>query len=110
MSNSIDHPSHYADGRKYEPIAVIEDWELNFHLGNALKYIARAGRKKDMVEDLKKAMWYIKREISRCEEGIPMNRWPVDYDQILEDSAHYSSQTGEEYLREYGNGYDDPLR
>jgi hypothetical protein len=109
MSDAINHPQHYADGRKFEPIDVIEDWKLNFHLGNALKYISRAGRKQDVVEDLKKAAWYIQREISRCEEGIPMTQWPLNYDQVLEDAAFYSSQTGQEYLREYGNGYDDPL-
>lgn len=61
---AIDHPSHYAEGRKYEPIDVIEDWQLGFCLGNALKYISRAGRKTDDIEDLKKAIWYIDRHIS----------------------------------------------
>lgn len=63
--NAVDHPSHYAEGRKYEPIDVIEDWELGFCLGNAVKYISRAGRKNDAVEDLKKARWYLDREIER---------------------------------------------
>ena len=67
----IDHPSHYAEGRKYEPIDVIEDWELGFCLGNAVKYISRAGRKDPSthVEDLKKAIWYIEREIRKVEEN-----------------------------------------
>ena len=52
--DNVNHPSHYAEGRKYEPIDVIEDWELDFCLGNAVKYISRAGRKSDELEDLKK--------------------------------------------------------
>lgn len=63
--NAVDHPSHYAEGRRYEPIDVIEDWELGFCLGNAVKYISRAGRKNDALEDLKKARWYLDREIER---------------------------------------------
>lgn len=65
MSN-VNHPSHYNQGR-YEVIDVIEDWNLGFSLGNAVKYIARAGHKdKDRtIEDLEKAIWYISREINR---------------------------------------------
>lgn len=67
---TINHPSHYAEGRKYEPIDVIEDWELGFCLGNAVKYISRAGRKNPdaYIEDLKKAIWYIEREIRKVEK------------------------------------------
>ena len=61
----VDHPAHYTEGRRFEPIDVIEDWELGFHLGNALKYISRAGRKGDAREDLEKAVWYLNREIAR---------------------------------------------
>ena len=63
----VNRPSHYAEGRKYEPIAVIEDWSLGYHLGNALKYISRAGRKQNTIEDLRKAVWYVNREIDRLE-------------------------------------------
>lgn len=59
----VHHPSHYTDGRKYEPKDVIHDWKLSWNLGNAVKYIARAGRKGDAVEDLQKAIEYIKYEI-----------------------------------------------
>ena len=62
MSN-VDHPSHYAEGRRYEPVDVIADWELDFCLGSAVKYLARAGRKNDIVEDLEKAVWYINYKI-----------------------------------------------
>jgi transcriptional regulator with XRE-family HTH domain len=62
----VNHPSHYNMG-KYEAIDVIEDWELGFNLGNTIKYISRAGHKDSIVQDLKKAMWYLQREIDRIE-------------------------------------------
>ena len=62
----VNHPRHYNMG-KYEAIDVIEDWQLNFNLGNTVKYISRAGHKDDIVQDLKKALWYLEREIKRIE-------------------------------------------
>lgn len=56
----INHPSHYTRGR----IEVIEDQQLPYHLGNVIKYIARAGHKGDKLEDLKKARWYLDRYIN----------------------------------------------
>lgn len=67
MSDNVKHPSHYVEGRKFEPKDVIRDWGLNFNLGNAVKYLARAGRKADTVEDLKKAQQYIQFEIDAIE-------------------------------------------
>lgn len=64
----ISNPSHYVEGRKIEPIWVIEDWNLNHHLACALKYISRAGRKHDEVKDLNKAIWYLQRRIKLLEE------------------------------------------
>ena len=66
--DSVNHPSHYASG-KIEVIDFIEDKELGFHLGNAIKYISRAGKKDPdkTIEDLKKAVWYINRQISLLE-------------------------------------------
>ena len=72
MSDNVDHPSHYCDGRKYEPVEVILDWELDFLLGNALKYISRTGRKgseEDAIEDLEKAVWYIRKRIDVLRAG-----------------------------------------
>lgn len=68
MSDSINHPSHYNSG-KFEAIDVIEDWNLGFNLGNTVKYISRAGKKDatKTVEDLRKAAWYLQREISKLE-------------------------------------------
>ena len=65
----VNRPRHYCEGRRHEPIDVIEDWGLDFHLGNAVKYISRAGHKGDAVEDLEKAVWYIQREIDRLKRS-----------------------------------------
>lgn len=64
MSEEVDHPDHYNQG-KFEVIDVIEDWKLGFHLGNAVKYIARAKHKEDEKTDLEKAIWYIERHIEK---------------------------------------------
>lgn len=63
--DSVNKPSHYTDG-KIEVIEFIEDKNLGFHLGNAIKYISRAGKKDPSKEkeDLQKAIWYINRHIS----------------------------------------------
>lgn len=64
----VNHPSHYTSGN-IETIDFIEDKGLGFHLGNAVKYITRAGKKDPTktVEDLEKAVWYLTREIERLE-------------------------------------------
>lgn len=64
MSNEkINHPQHYGGDTVYETIKVIEAWQLDFHLGNAVKYISRAGKKGDAKEDLAKAIWYLQRKL-----------------------------------------------
>ena len=63
----INHPSHYNVG--IETIDYIESWEMNFNIGNVIKYATRAGFKEDQLEDLKKARWYIDREIQRLSKG-----------------------------------------
>lgn len=62
----VNHPSHYTDG-KIEVIDYIEDKNLDFCLGNAVKYISRAGKKDQSkrIEDLQKAIWYINRKIEQ---------------------------------------------
>lgn len=77
MADNVNHPAHYTAG-KIEVIDFIEDKELNFNLGNVVKYVARCGRKKSSgksmdakaLEDLKKARWYIDREITTREKGM----------------------------------------
>ena len=66
MTDNVDHPSHYGGkDNPYETIKVIDSWGLDFCLGNAVKYISRAGKKdKDKhIEDLRKAIFYIEHEI-----------------------------------------------
>lgn len=74
--DNVNHPKHYTTG-KIEVIDFIEDKELNFHRGNAVKYITRAGIKDPTteIEDLKKAVWYINREIERIAcENVEVSR------------------------------------
>lgn len=59
---------HYKTGT-VEAIDLIEAYDLDFCLGNAVKYIARAGRKGDAVEDLEKAMWYLQRKINQLNDN-----------------------------------------
>jgi len=66
--NDIDKAKHYNQG-KYEAIDVIEDWELNFNLGNAIKYIDKCNHKGNKVKDLQKAIWYLQREITSKEDN-----------------------------------------
>ena len=66
----VNHPNHYGGkDNPYEAIKVIEAWNLDFCLGNTIKYISRAGKKDDTVQELEKALWYLKREIKRIKDG-----------------------------------------
>jgi hypothetical protein len=69
----VNHPDHYQFGKnnEYEAIKVIEAWELDFHLGNTVKYISRAGKKgtDKELQDLKKALWYLERKINNLENN-----------------------------------------
>ena len=65
----VNHPSHYCDGG-IETIDFIEAKGLPYHLGNAVKYISRAGKKDDELEDLKKARWYLDRFIQLREREL----------------------------------------
>ena len=69
-TDPVNRPAHYTDG-KIEVIDYIEDKKLGFCLGNAIKYISRAGKKDPSkeIEDLKKAKWYIERRIKELEEA-----------------------------------------
>ena len=71
VCDNVNHPDHYNHG-KIEVIDFIEDQHLGFHLGNAVKYISRAGRKDpdNIIEDLRKAAWYLNRQIERLEMSL----------------------------------------
>lgn len=66
VNDTVNHPAHYTSGR-IEVIDFIEDQKLGYHLGNAVKYICRAGKKDPAktAEDLRKAVWYLERYISQ---------------------------------------------
>lgn len=70
-AESVVHPAHYGGDGVYEVLKVVWAWGLNFCTGNAVKYIARAGRKDPdkRIEDLRKAKFYLEREINRLEAG-----------------------------------------
>lgn len=96
MKETINHPDHYLGERKLEPIVIIEDWDLDFNLGNAVKYISRAGRKdpEKIIEDLKKTIWYIERHKEYGKFGITtifrynVRKWIVEaytIEEVLDD-------------------------
>lgn len=66
--DSVSRPAHYTEGRKHEPKDVIRDWGLNHNLGEAVKYLSRAGRKNDIIEDLEKAITCIGFEVAALKE------------------------------------------
>ena len=71
MSEQVNHPQHYGgENNIYEAIKVIEAWDLDFHLGNTVKYISRAGKKgtDKELQDLKKALWYLQRKIENLQK------------------------------------------
>lgn len=70
MDDAVNHPAHYTSGR-IEVIDFIEDQRLPYHLGNVIKYVARAGKKDPSrtVEDLEKAAWYLNRYIQLLQKG-----------------------------------------
>lgn len=69
ITDNVNHPNHYCEGRKYEPWDVIVDWELDYLTGSAVKYLSRAGRKDPSkeTEDLRKAVAYIEKRIEVLE-------------------------------------------
>lgn len=83
MSDNVNHPSHYTDG-KIEVIDFIEDKKLGYHLGNAVKYISRAGKKDPdkYIEDLQKAVWYLQREIKRSTVQMSIQTGTLDADKL----------------------------
>lgn len=69
-AEAVNHPAHYGGAdNPYEAIKVIEAWRLGFNLGNTVKYISRAEHKGATIQDLKKARWYLDREIANREKA-----------------------------------------
>ena len=74
---TVKIPAHYTEGRKFEPKDVIRDWGLDFNLGSTVKYIARAGRKDDILQDLNKAKEFLQFEIEAIEAEIAKQPAPT---------------------------------
>ena len=70
MDEAVDHPAHYQSSGM-EAIDVIDSFNLDFYLGNAVKYILRAGKKGDKLEDINKAIWYLKHACRRIDDEMP---------------------------------------
>ena len=83
----VVHPSHYCEGRKYEPMDVIADWDLDFFLGSALKYIARAGRKPgcSKEQDLEKAIEYL--------------TYVVEHEEVAGSHGRRSNENGNQFRK-----------
>lgn len=82
--SQVNHPPHYGGANnQYEAIKVIEAWQLDFCLGNVVKYISRAGKKDDMLQDLKKAKWYIDRKIYQIEPTKSESE-TISFDSLIE--------------------------
>ena len=75
MIEKVNHPDHYGGDVKYEAIKLIKDWGLGFSAGNALKYIVRASKKGDLVENLQKAVWYLNDAIDSGETPSEHYGW-----------------------------------
>ena len=90
INDKVNHPSHYTSG-KIEVIDFIEDQNFNYHRGNAIKYIWRAGLKQENgmnnitkeIEDLNKAIWYIQDRIKQLKE---IQKQSVDEKETKEDN------------------------
>jgi hypothetical protein len=67
LSEEVNHPKHY-NTTTIEVIEIIEEFDLGFNLGNVIKYILRAEHKGNKEKDLRKARWYIERELSKIEK------------------------------------------
>jgi hypothetical protein len=73
FTETVHHPAHYGgEYNPYEAIKVIEAWDLDFCLGNAVKYISRAGKKSTdtELEDLQKAIWYLQRRLDKLQNNL----------------------------------------
>lgn len=74
MKEAVQHPRHYGgEDDPFEAIKVIEAWGCGFNTGNVLKYIRRGSAKGGLVQNLKKARWYLDREIQKLESNTALS-------------------------------------
>lgn len=86
MSDAVNHPAYYNRG-SVEVIEFIEDWRLDFSMGSFVKYICRAGKKDNYVQDLEKARWYIKRFVAHPSEPVPEEFGTYNWRQYAESQG-----------------------
>lgn len=118
MSDPINHPSHYKAGNGLEAIDVIESFGLGFHLGNVVKYVLRAGRKDEILQELRKARWYLSRKIvsleharndapadlkqfSLCYLATPYTKYPAGIDLAFREAAEIAAALLKEGIKVY---------
>ena len=89
VDDPVNHPSHYTSG-SIEVIDFIEDQKMPYHLGSAMKYICRAGKKDPdrTVEDLQKAVWYINRYIGLLRKEESEDTDDKKAEEIQTDKVH----------------------
>lgn len=86
MHDPVTNPQHYQTDSGLEAIEVIEAFfQDDYHLGNAFKYLARAGKKDDRVQDLRKAVWYIERSIQKK----PLADYPLAKAKVVADLMRF---------------------
>jgi hypothetical protein len=86
---AVNHPSHYGGAdNPHEPIVVIEHYKLGFNIGNTVKYLLRAGKKDNILQDLKKASWYLLREIGNIEAEREAERKRGDEPRKTSEPVH----------------------
>ena len=113
LFDNVNRPAHYCEGRAYEPINVINDWELGFDLGNVVKYISRAGRKNNALEDLEKARYYLNHKIVMLEAEKALNeasegRMDVDLGHENRDICYgHNVATGKDWIRLDGKTFEE---
>lgn len=97
MENKINHPVHYGGkDNPFEPIKIIEYYDLNFMLGNCIKYVLRAGKKGNKLEDLEKALWNLQREIDNMKNKS--NIIEEMEKTLREEHIHQLQRIAESYL------------
>lgn len=97
-AEKVDHPAHYGGDTVYEVIKVLEAWRLGFHAGNAVKYLARAGRKPGVpaAEDLRKARWYVDRLLGLEPAEDPAYEYGPELERALRAALGVEDLAGEE--------------
>lgn len=94
MSDPVNHPAHYKTPSGLEAIDVIEAFGLGFHRGNAVKYLLRAGKKGDAAQDMRKARWYVARDLDRMAGELPQSSGVLAQYRLCYLATPYSKYAG----------------